>query len=64
METEKFMSQALAPAVMPTTETVIEDAFGGRIPVLRPELMSDEQKQVYDRINQGTVPWATKPGSG
>jgi len=37
-------------------------AFGGRIPVLRPEFMSDKQKQVYDRINSSTVPWATNAG--
>jgi 4-carboxymuconolactone decarboxylase len=24
--------------------------------------MSDEQKQVYDRINASTVPWATNAG--
>jgi hypothetical protein len=26
---------------------------------LRADFMSDEQKQVYDRINASTVPWAT-----
>jgi 4-carboxymuconolactone decarboxylase len=37
-------------------------AFGGRIPVLRPDFMSDEQKQVYDRINGSQVPWAANAG--
>jgi hypothetical protein len=36
--------------------------LGGRIPVLRPDLMSDEQKQVYDRINKSQVPWAADAG--
>jgi hypothetical protein len=36
--------------------------FGGRIPILRPDVMSDPQKQVYDRILAGTVPWATNAG--
>jgi 4-carboxymuconolactone decarboxylase len=36
--------------------------FGGRIPLVRPDFMSDEQKQVYDRINASTVPWATNAG--
>ena len=42
--------------------SVPAQAFGGRIPILRPEFMSDEQKQVYDRINASTVPWATNAG--
>ena len=42
--------------------SVSAQAFGGRIPVLRPEFMSEEQKQVYDRINASTVPWATDAG--
>ena len=36
--------------------------FGGRIPILRPDSISDEQKQVYDRVNRSTVPWATNAG--
>jgi alkylhydroperoxidase family enzyme len=42
--------------------SVPAQAFGGRIPVLRPDFMSDEQKQVYDRINRSQVPWATNAG--
>jgi 4-carboxymuconolactone decarboxylase len=38
------------------------DEFGGRIPVLRPDSMSDEQKQVYDRIIRTTLPWAINAG--
>jgi 4-carboxymuconolactone decarboxylase len=56
------MSQESASALKPTAKTVIEHGFGGRIPVLRPELMSDEQKQVYDRINKSQVPWAADAG--
>ena len=29
---------------------------------MRPDVMSDPQKQVYDRIFAGTVPWATNAG--
>ena len=29
---------------------------------MRPDFMSDEQKQVYDRVNASTVPWATDAG--
>ncbi len=42
--------------------SVPAQAFGGRIPILRPDVMSNEQKQVYDRIIAGTVPWATNAG--
>jgi hypothetical protein len=56
------MSQESASAVKRATKTVIEDVSGGRIPVLRPDVMSDPQKQVYDRILAGTVPWATNAG--
>jgi 4-carboxymuconolactone decarboxylase len=39
-----------------------DKTLGGRIPVLRPDLMSDEQRQVYDRINGSQVPWAANAG--
>jgi hypothetical protein len=44
------------------TTTIAATTTQGRIPVLRPDSMSDEQKQVYDRINRSTVPWATNAG--
>jgi hypothetical protein len=44
------------------TTTIATTTTQGRIPVLRPDSMSDEQKQVYDRINRSTVPWATNAG--
>jgi len=39
--------------------SVPTQAFGGESPILRADFMSDEQKQVYDRINASTLPWAT-----
>ena len=42
--------------------SVPDQALGGRIPILRPDVMSVPQKQVYDRVLAGTVPWATNAG--
>ncbi len=36
--------------------------LGGRLPLLRPEDLTAEQKAVYDLIEQTMVPWAEKAG--
>jgi 4-carboxymuconolactone decarboxylase len=39
-----------------------EHGLGGRVAILRPELMSDEQKQAYERIHENVAPGAAKAG--
>ena len=34
------------------------ETLGGRLPLLDPQTLSAEQKELYDRINQTAVPWA------
>jgi 4-carboxymuconolactone decarboxylase len=34
------------------------ETLGGRLPLLDPQTLSTEQKELYDRINQTAVPWA------
>jgi 4-carboxymuconolactone decarboxylase len=34
------------------------ETLGGRLPLLDPQTLSAEQKELYDRMNQTTVPWA------
>ncbi|MEH2184410.1 carboxymuconolactone decarboxylase family protein [Nostoc sp.] len=34
------------------------ETLGGRLPLLDPQMLSAEQKGLYDRMNQTAVPWA------
>ncbi len=43
---------------MPTSS----DQLGGRLPLLDPQALSAEQRQLYDRLNRTMIPWADAAG--
>ena len=36
--------------------------LGGRLPLLKPDDLSPEQRKTYDTIDRDMVPWAEKAG--
>src|ERR1700747_3857040 len=34
------------------------EMLGGRLPLLDPQALSVEQKEIYDRLNRTMIPWA------
>ncbi len=39
-----------------------EAKLGGRLPLLDPNTLKPEQKELYNQIDQTLIPWATKAG--